>query len=135
MVSVWILPLSVIGLVISIYLYYKKTKKERLVCLMGEDCNKVVRSKYADMLGFPNEILGIIYYALLVILAFLVYRGMELIGSVSLSTVLLVLAAIASLGYLGLIYIQFFKIKEWCGYCMASAVITFIILGLEWFGR
>jgi len=99
---------------------------------MGEDCNKVVRSKYSKMFGVPNALLGVIYYVILTILILLaVYSTINL----ALDLIILVFTGIGVLFYFMMIYIQLYKIKEWCGYCMISAIITIIMFVIEIFTR
>ena len=63
-----ILLLAFIGIYLSFFIFRKKYKKEKLVCYLGEDCNKVIYSKYSRLLfNIPNEILGILYYSLVFI--------------------------------------------------------------------
>ena len=131
MTTIWILPLAIIGLIISGYLLYKRTRKEPLACLLGEDCNKVVRSKYSRMFGFPNALLGVGYYAFMTILTILVLNGINSVLNISFSSIIIILSAIGILFYAVLVYIQFYKIKEWCGYCLASGIITALILVIE----
>jgi len=121
MTTIWILPLAIIGLIISGYLLYKRTQKEPVACLMGEDCNKVVRSEYSRMFGVPNALLGVIYY---IILAALILLALYTNITWPFSSVIIGLTGIGVLFYLVMIYIQLYKIKEWCGYCLISAIIT-----------
>jgi len=128
MTTIWILPLAIIGLIISGYLLYKRTRKEPVACLMGEDCNKVVRSKYSRMFGVPNALLGVIYY---IILSALILLALYTTISWPFRTILLILTGLGVLFYLVMIYIQFYKIKEWCGYCLISAIITVAMFVIE----
>jgi len=112
MTTIWLLPLAIIGLIISGYLLYKRKTKEPVACLMGEDCNKVVRSEYSKMFGVPNALLGVIYY---VILSALILLALYTTINLPLGTIILVFTGIGVLFYFLMIYIQLYKIKEWCG--------------------
>lgn len=128
MTTIWILPLAIAGLIISGYLLYKRKRHEPLACVMGENCNKVVRSKYSKMFGVPNALLGVAYYIILTGLILLtLYSTIDL----PLEIITIAFTGIGVLFYFVMIYIQFYKIKEWCGYCMVSAIITMVMFVTE----
>lgn len=130
----WILLLSVGGFVVSFHIYHKKRKEEPLTCIIGEDCEKVVRSKYSSLLlGIPNEVLGMLYYGVVTLLAAALLYGASTIFSFSLATVLYILACAAVLFSLILTLIQIFLLKEYCEYCLLSAAISLAIFILELF--
>jgi len=131
MISLWILPLAIGGLAVSWLIYHKKNKNEKLVCIIGKDCDTVIHSQYSKTLGIPNEILGILYYALVVALAILSYIGLEMIGPVPLPFFLLIIAGAAAIFSIVLIFIQAFVLKEWCEYCLVSATISIVIFVIE----
>lgn len=122
-----ILILSCVGFFISFYILTKKKRNKKLVCVIGDDCDKVVRSKYSALFGVQNEILGMCYYTLTGIFAILFLYGVSSFGGISLSFVFLVISGIAALFSFVLICIQLFVIKEWCEYCLASALVSIAI--------
>lgn len=128
MISFWILPLALIGLADALYLLRKKMRGEKLVCFMGDDCDKVVKSKYGYIAGIPNEFLGAGFYISAFILFLLGFLGRETIAGFSPESILLILAVPASLASLYLLGIQAFVLKEWCEYCLLSALVNFLIL-------
>lgn len=122
-----ILLLAFIGTYLSAFILRKKYKKEKLICYLGEDCNKVIYSKYSRLLfNIPNEILGILYYGLVFIttLFFIVYP--ELL-TISISMIRYIIGGFAALFSIALIFIQLGIIKEWCEYCLFSALISLFI--------
>ena len=131
MVNIWILPLAILGIAVSSYMWYKRAKKQPLACLMGEDCNKVVRSKYSRMFGVPNAMLGVGYYGLLIIFSLLTLFDISEIGNLPFSYIIILLSGIGLVFYTALIYIQFYKINEWCGYCLSTAILTLTIFVIE----
>ena len=131
MTSIWVLLLALSGFILSWYIYYKKRRNEKLVCIVGEDCDKVVHSKYSATLGIPNEVLGMLYYGLVVILSGAIVLGINTIASLPLLTILAVIGGIAALFSAILILIQAFILKEWCEYCLASAAISIFIFIVE----
>lgn len=137
MISFWIPVLTFIGLANASYLLYKKVKNERLTCLIGEDCDIVTKSKYGYLFGIPNEVIGIGFYVLVLVLLFLFFLGVSSILGFPIGALLLTLAIPASLASLYLLGIQAFVLKKWCDYCVLSVLINFSIhyvamLGEAW---
>lgn len=130
-INIAILVLAVIGFYVSWYIGHKKQRKEKLVCIIGEDCDKVVHSRYSKFLGVPLEIFGMLYYAVVAFLSILLLMGIGSIGALTVICILIGIGALAVLFSIALIYIQAYIIKEWCEYCLASAGISILIFALE----
>ena len=133
MLSIWLLPLAASGLFISLYILSKKLRREELVCFIGKDCDRVVKSKYGYMMGIPNELIGSLFYIwiLLVVISSVagitdIFEG-RLLFLVNLSVILAFLSAI------GLTAIQAFILKKWCEMCLATAGINVLIFFLVTF--
>ncbi|MDA1337495.1 MAG: hypothetical protein O3C23_01895 [bacterium] len=131
--SFWIFILASIGLIDAAYILYKKLTKKKLVCFFGDDCDRVSKSKYGYVLGIPIEALGIGFYLSLLGIFTLSTLGVIAIVGVPLSFVVLFIAIPASLASLYLLFIQA-VLKEWCEWCILSAVVNFLILALVLFG-
>ncbi len=116
--------LSFLGMANSVFLYYKHKKKQPLVCPMNSDCNAVINSKWNNLFGIKNEILGILYYISILLGAIFFY----LYNKTTIYYLLLISSSIALLFSGFLMYIQKYKIKEYCFYCIISAIISFLIL-------
>jgi len=122
-----ILVLAGLALLVSCYISYKKNKKEKIVCYIGQDCNKVLNSKYNKMfLGIPNEIVGLFYFGLmfLISLAFIIwpqFAGSQLILARQ------VIAGISALASLGFTFIQLSVLKEFCEHCTVVNIINILI--------
>src|SRR3989344_5666126 len=68
-----IFTLSSIGISEAIYLVRKRIASEKPICPIGEGCEKVLTSKYNKILFIPNDILGLLAYTVIsIIAAFLV---------------------------------------------------------------
>lgn len=115
-----------LGFLIAFYIHHKKSKQEPLVCIIGEDCNKVVTSKYSRFLGMRLELIGMIYYGLTAL-----YYGVDeaffqhnfpLINTVVAGTSIL-----AFLLSLYLIVIQFVVLRDLCEWCIASGILSTLI--------
>lgn len=121
--SFLILILAIIGIINASYIAIKKRRNEKLVCYIGKDCNKVVRSKYSKILGIDNEIIGILYYIFLIISVLIInYYNLTLLSHIIFGVI-----AFATLSSTILLYIQLGIIKEYCDYCIYSFVINSVI--------
>lgn len=126
-----ILLLAIIGLALSWHIYRKKAKNEKLVCLVGADCDAVVRSSYGNIFfGIPNEALGIIYYLFIVLGSLLFLGGIEAVGGVSLLFVLFLAALGAASFSLFLVFLQAFVLRRWCDYCLIEVGINLVIFAV-----
>ena len=117
---------AVAGFVLAAYIHHKHKTQQPLVCRIGYDCNKVVTSKYATTFGFKNDMLGMIYYDFVAIS----YAILLLLPSLRIPLInygLLAATGGAFLFSVYLVFIQAFIIKEWCEWCLGSALISTII--------
>jgi uncharacterized membrane protein len=105
--------LAVVGLLDSWYIFYKKQKNEKLVCLVGQDCNEVVNSKYSHIYGIPNEVLGIIFYLSVLGIVGLVALGITEFHGISLMAVIHLIAFFALLISIFLTAIQALVLNAW----------------------
>ncbi len=122
---------ALVGLAVSGYIFSKKQKHEKLVCFIGDDCNKVVNSKYNSLFfGIPNEAIGLGYYASVLVGVILLFLGVERIGSIPLLPVFLLGTAMSALFAFYLLYVQYAVLKEWCEYCLTSAIASIAIFVL-----
>ena len=128
--SLWIPILALIGLADASYLLYKKLRKEKLVCFFGDDCDKVSKSKYGYIFGIPSEVFGNGFYLFVLALFVLSLLGNTMIFGVSLLSLLLFAAIPASLVSVYLLSIQVFILKQWCEWCILSALVNFLLLFL-----
>lgn len=132
MISFWIPVLALIGLANAAYLLYKKARNEKLTCFIGDDCDSVTRSKYGYIVGVPNEVVGIGFYVLVLVLFFLSFLGVASILGFPWGALLLTLAIPASLTSLYLLGVQAFILKKWCDYCVLSTLVNFSIHYVAW---
>lgn len=122
------MALSVGGMITSGYLVWKhyQRKKAPLVCPLNHDCSKVTESKWSRVLYVRNEILGLLFY------------GMMLLASITIVVMpgfiphlpfwVRIATTGAMLFSLFLAGIQAFKIKDYCFYCLISAIINILLL-------
>ncbi len=119
--------LGIVGFCIASFIRKKRVTNEKLVCVIGNDCNKVINSKYSRLFGVQNEVIGIIFYGLVVLYSLLGMNGIESIGPVMFSTVFMIGSGFAAATSLVLVYIQVAVIREWCEYCLASALVSIAV--------
>lgn len=96
------------------------------MCLIGFDCDAVVRSKYSRIMGVPVEIGGMFYYALIAV-AYAIFYFAPAFLSPTLSLAVLITSGGAVVFSLYLTGVQMFALKEWCSWCLASAGISVAI--------
>lgn len=117
--------LACIGVSESVYLLRKKIAGQRPICVLGQECHRVLESKYNRILGIPNEIPGLFFnIAIALVAAFLVIG----IGPILLwETLARVLIAGAVALSLFLIFIQWKVVRAWCFWCVMSASTVFLM--------
>jgi uncharacterized membrane protein len=113
--------LALLGLAISIYLTWVHYAGIEPVCTGISDCERVQTSGYAELVGIPVAVLGIVGYA--AILASLTLR-VEV-------TALLAYLAVAFSAYLT--WAELFRIEAICQWCVASALASLAIAVLATF--
>jgi uncharacterized membrane protein len=114
------------GLGVACYIYYTKRYHKQLVCPIGSDCNAVVTSRYSKFLGVPLEHWGILYYAIIVSAYAVLIFAPHLLSGVLLSG-LIILTAAAFLFSLYLLFVQAFLLRQWCIWCLLSAMLSIMI--------
>ena len=118
--------LSLAGIFVALYLLlYKLGLIGELSCSVGS-CETVNTSRWATFLGLPVAGWGVAWYVGMFVLA-LVSTGEKFADSVSVSMMLLFVAATGLLFSLYLTYLELFVIDAICQWCVVSAVIVTII--------
>ena len=131
MMEVFVVVLAMIGFLIALHIYHKKHEAHKMVCVVGKKCDVVLASKYKETFGFKNEILGMVYYFVIFVMGlWFVFGGDGLFGF-SVEEVLIGLGIVGVVFSVYLTYLQFFVLKSICDYCIASAIVTLLILIAE----
>ncbi|OGF78184.1 hypothetical protein A2W54_03710 [Candidatus Giovannonibacteria bacterium RIFCSPHIGHO2_02_43_13] len=110
----------------AFYIFYTKRYRKQLVCQVGSDCNAVINSRYSIFLGIALEYWGMFYYAVIavsygaLIFAPFFFNGIFLAG-------LLLASAGAFLFSLYLLFAQAFLLRQWCIWCILSAMLSIVI--------
>jgi uncharacterized membrane protein len=110
-----IATLALLGLAISAYLTWVHYAGIEPVCTGISDCERVQSSDYAELMGIPVAVLGVVGY-------------LALLGSLWLRvelTALLSYLAVAFTAYLT--WAELFRIDAICQWCVVSALTTLVI--------
>lgn len=114
------------GLGISSYIFRKKRAKKVLVCPIGADCDSVVHSDFSKFFGVPLEMIGLFYYGL-VIASYSFFLLFPNIAHPSAVFAVIATGATALIFSAYLTFIQAFSLRQWCTWCIGSAIISFFI--------
>lgn len=121
------LVLAFVGLLNAGYLLWKhyRHRNQPMICPLTHDCSKVTESSYAHLLPIRNEVLGTVFYVMVLfgIIGTIVFPALQKWGYVLLS-----IAIGSGVIFSGiLVYIQAQVIKNYCFYCLVSALITLLL--------
>ena len=122
----FILLLSFLGLIDSTYLAIKHYSTSSIPCppnIKEANCDIVTNSTYSTVGPIPLAIFGMFYYLTLIILSYIYLKIRH-----NLLSYIQTLTIIGFFVSLVLVYIQLFVLKSICIYCVASAVITTLLI-------
>ena len=124
------MTLAIAGIVVAGYLVWKHYKHNAapLICPLDHDCSKVTESKWSSIFFVRNEVLGLLFYMSMLAAGIAVFVRPNL--SLFLLPLVLLMKIAAGGGLLFsffLIWVQIYKIKDYCFYCVISALITLIL--------
>ena len=125
-----IIFLAFVGFLIASYIrHHKKNIKEALVCPLRANCDKVIHSDYSKLLGISVESLGMFYYGLIALAYGLVIIFPNFyLPLVSYGLLIATVAAFAFSIYLTVV--QAFILKNWCTWCIISALICLTVFSI-----
>ena len=120
--------ISILGFLVSLYsfrteLKIKHDKKYRAICDKNKkvSCFRAFSSKYNNIIGIPNSLAGMIFYAVLFFL--ITYNVNQLIFP---------LIILAFLGSIFLAYLSYIKLKVFCIVCNLIYLINLILVILSY---
>ncbi len=114
------------GFGVAFYIFRTKRGGGQLVCPAGSDCNAVITSRYSKFLGVPIEYLGMAYYFVVVgSYTALIFAPHSFSGTTL--SALMTLTAGAFLFSLYLLFAQAFLLRQWCIWCLLSAMLSIVI--------
>jgi uncharacterized membrane protein len=115
--------LSLLGLADALYLTIEHVTGQSVRCTILAGCSAVLSSPYAVVAGIPLAAVGAAAYFTVFSLVILTLFGYGIAGKL-----LLPVVGAMFLVSLWLIYLQAFVIREFCQYCLLSALITTTLL-------
>lgn len=126
------LVLSFLGFIDSSFLTAKHYQDSPVPCLVFNDCDKVLTSRYATVGNIPVSLLGALFYLAIIVLT-VAYLDAEKDFLLYLVSLLSILGFLLSLWF---VYLQIFVIKAICPYCLVSAATStaLFILGVGYLG-
>jgi uncharacterized membrane protein/thiol-disulfide isomerase/thioredoxin len=119
--------LALLGLGIAAYMAYVATNQMDAVCGPIGDCNIVQSSVYAQIMGIPISVLGVLNYTTVIVLWIIWKFGSGRLAKLS----ILGLLGLTLFGVLFSIYLtglELFVILAVCMWCIASAIITILLM-------
>ena len=122
--------LALLGLVDALYLTIEHVTGQSVRCTIVSGCSAVLSSPYAVVAGIPLAAIGAAAYFSVFSLAILTLFGYRQAGPLLTA---LVIAMFLVSGWL--MYLQAFVIREFCQYCLLSALITTALLVVVFIGR
>ncbi len=132
LIDALLMMLGFAGFTLAFYIYHHKLHDKPLVCPLETKCDLVTHSTYSKFLDIPVEVLGMLYYAAIIILHGFVI-AFPSIFSVSVARISLAMSTAAFLFSLYLISVQAFVLKQWCTWCLCSAILCATIFLLTSF--
>lgn len=115
--------LALLGIADALYLTIEHVTGQSVRCTIISGCSAVLSSPYAVVAGIPLAAVGGAAYFTVFSLAILAIFGYHIAGKL-----LLPFVGAMFLVTLWLIYLQAFVIREFCQYCLLSALITTTLL-------
>ena len=115
--------LSLVGLADALYLTIEHVTGQSVRCTIISGCSAVLSSPYAVVGGVPLAALGAAAYFTVFSLAILTLFGYPRVATL-LRAIVITMFAIS----VWLMYLQAFVIREFCQYCLLSALITTALL-------
>lgn len=116
-----LIVLSIIGIINAGAITNKRLKKQKLVCPINDDCEKVVSSKWSRMFLVKNDILGIFYYIFMLIITLYFFFTESIIAGTK------IISGLALIFSIFLVFVQAKILKEYCFYCLVASFINLLI--------
>ena len=106
---------AIAGVAVAAYLTWSHFQGGSLVCPVGGGCEMVQESEYAEVVGVPVALLGLVAYV--VVLGLVAWDA----PLARLAAAALALTGLVFSGYL--LVVQLFVIDAWCVWCLANDVV------------
>jgi uncharacterized membrane protein len=116
--DLWLAALAAVGSVVSAYLFVTKAVHATTYCPLGTGCDVVQSSRYAVAFGIPVALLGLAYYAVLLVL------GLRRLHRERRWALALPVAGIGVGASIMFTAVQQTAIRATCSLCMLSALLS-----------
>ncbi len=117
--------ISLAGLADAMYLAVQHITGQSVRCTLS-GCSEVLSSPYATVRGMPLALIGAAAYFTVFSLATLAAFAYPYAGKL-----LVIVVGLMFVTTLWLLYLQAFVIKHFCQFCLISAAVTTILMGLS----
>ena len=118
-----LIVLSLLGLANAAHIAWKRKRDMPLSCPLKQDCNAVIHSEWSRIFFIKNDTLGIIFYAIVVVIGFALF----IFASATVLYSLVILSTFAFLFSIFLIYLQGYVLRNYCFHCLISSVLTTLV--------
>lgn len=116
---------SLLGLSVSVFLFYEYNLAGSVICPVGRGCDIVRASPYSSFLGISIPILGILFYLVMAMLA--VLHPQKIFNNLLFELKLIV--SVIGVGFgVYLTFLELFVIKAICFWCALSFIISILVL-------
>ena len=113
---------ALVGVGVAGYLTYVHYRPAALICTAGGGCETVQESSYAELLGIPVALLGLLAY--LAVLALVAWDS-------ELARTLAAAIALSAVGFVAyLIALQAYVIDAWCVWCLVNDLVIVPLLAV-----
>jgi uncharacterized membrane protein len=122
----WLLGLSALGVLDTIYLTIVHFQAGALVCSSSGvvDCHAVLSSAYSVIAGVPTSVYGLIWFG---VIGLLVWKQPHW------SAALRLISWLGALVVIALVYVELFLVGAICVYCsIAHLLVLAILVIVEW---
>ena len=117
--------LTILGFADALYLLIYKLSGDNKMCIGNGGCHDVNFSPYAMLFGIPVSVYGLAAYLLIVVLLLLELRSRFVRKNGPLALFAISLGGVLFSVYLT--YLELYKIRAICPFCVASAIIITLI--------
>ncbi len=123
--------IGTIGLLVAAYIAYVQLFRVPAFCGPLTNCNTVLQSRYAKLLGFvPNSVLGMISYFALFFLWIWQQQRQDWL-SLQAPVLMIAITLLGSLLSVYLTVLQVFVLRALCMWCLSSAMLITILFLLS----
>lgn len=123
-----LIALTILGLLVAGYLAYVYIADVEALCSNVGGCDAVKNSRYSHVAGIPVPVIGLAGYGAILLLLLIEGTGGALAEQSP--TLVFGLSLLGTLYSAYLTYLELAVIKAICPYCVASAIIMTVILGV-----